>query len=79
MIDDNGQEFWYFTFGMDHKHPEDGSSLANCYVTIPGDYLKARERMVEVFGRNWCMQYQSLNDFDGTKWGKDYGVRELKI
>ncbi|KXK63396.1 hypothetical protein AWW66_03520 [Micromonospora rosaria] len=41
---------WLFTFGAGQQH--DGR-----FVRITGTYATARARMVEVFGRAWCDQY----------------------
>ncbi len=43
---------WYFTFGSNHAHP-------NGYVVIEGTFKEAREEMIELYGRNWSMQYKS--------------------
>ena len=40
---------WFFTFGLDHPYRD--------YVQpIIGDYEKAREKMHQMYGFNWCSQ-----------------------
>ena len=46
---------YYFTFGFGQGHD-------NCYVVIHGTYQSARERMFEVWGSKWAMQYDSADD-----------------
>ena len=50
---------WYFTFGTGQKH-------AGKYVKIVGTAQEAREKMFEVFGRNWSWQY-SQKQWDNPK------------
>ena len=44
------ERWWIFTFGCGMEH-------AGCYVRIYGTFSKAREKMFERFGEEWCMQY----------------------
>ena len=44
------REKWYFTFGMGHFN-------ANKYVVLLGDVETTRQRMHELFGNGWSMQY----------------------
>lgn len=46
------EQFWYFTFGQGHAHP-DG------YVKIWGTSGDARAQMNARFGNKWSMQYGS--------------------
>lgn len=41
---------WRFTFGCGHE-------LANYCQPIIGTYMSAREKMFEMYGDKWCMQY----------------------
>lgn len=64
---------WYFTFGYAHAHP-------NSYYVIeglPGD--AARDRMIEVFGRQWAFQYDAHDWFKhGVSLAEKYGLQEVK-
>ena len=56
---------WYFTFGFAHAHP-------NGYYVIEGmGGDEARERMHDVFGRQWAFQY------DAHDWFK-YGISQAE-
>lgn len=50
-------EAWIFTFGFDHIHPVTGDLLAHCYIRIPGTIDTSRQKMMDVFGRDWAQQY----------------------
>lgn len=56
-------EKWYFTFGC-------GTPMKDYVVEITGEWLPAREKMIEVFGKKWCAQYseQEWEEFE-KKWG----------
>lgn len=41
---------WVFTFGC-------GQPNAGHYVVIEGEFLEARRKMMERYGREWSMQY----------------------
>lgn len=44
------EQEWFFTFGSGHAF--------DCrFVRITGTYNSARDRMLQVFGRAWCAQY----------------------
>jgi hypothetical protein len=49
------QNFWYFTFGSGHKHP-------NGYVKIHGTFDEARQEMCNRFGEKWAFQYRTAED-----------------
>jgi hypothetical protein len=66
------EEFHYFTFGYDHKHPITGESLEKCYIKVRGDSETSRAAMLENFGRNWAIQYGSMEAMTRN------GSRELK-
>lgn len=59
---------WYFTFGAGQPHE-------GCYhyVAEP-DYMKARDYMINSFGRQWCGQYKTAEDAGVEKWG----MKEIK-
>lgn len=50
------EEKWYFTFGVNHI-------FSKRYVVIDGSYVEAREKMFNVFGGKWSMQY-SFEEFE---------------
>ena len=56
------EQDWYFTFGC-------GQEWANHYVIFHGTFTSARERMVEIFGTKWCMQYESAEAAGVERWG----------
>jgi hypothetical protein len=47
---------WVFTFGAEIP------ALEHRYVTIYGTWLDARQRMLSLYGRRWCAQYESAED-----------------
>jgi hypothetical protein len=48
---------WLFTFGSGHTLL--GEPLDRRYVRIHGTFLEARTRMLALFGRAFCSQYES--------------------
>lgn len=48
-------ERYVFTFGC-------GQPNANHYVVLEGNYMETRDRMFELFGNKWSMQYESEED-----------------
>ena len=70
---------WYFTFGygqrlyIGHRDQADvqgeGIPLDECYVILDGTFAQARERMITLFGRMWCAQYNQLPPiYPGGTW-----------
>lgn len=52
------KETWFFTFGMNHLHPEYGFSMGHYFVEVHGTFSEAREKMVEKYGTKWAFQYK---------------------
>lgn len=63
---------WYFTFGF-------GQPNQGCYHVIQNlSYDAARERMFELFGRKWSMQYSEKEWFeDGKSQAEIYNLRRI--
>lgn len=57
------KETHYFTFGSNHTHPLGGYPMKDYWVEIYGTDDEARDKMFEVYGAKWSMQY-SEGDFD---------------
>lgn len=61
---------WYFTFGSgqhlyagarDHERIQgEGIPLDGCYVVMYGTFMGTRAKMIELFGKIWCDQYEEL-------------------
>lgn len=66
----NERRTWYFTFGFGQVHPRTGESLKLCYTTATGTKDEARERVIEIFGRNWSFQYANADGPDGAGLGE---------
>jgi len=43
---------WIFTFGFSHKYP-------NSYIIIYGTEKSSRDKMMQMFGREWAFQYET--------------------
>jgi len=64
---------WYFTFGYAHAHPQ------GYFVVENATSEAARDRMIEVFGREWAFQYDAHDWFKrGHSQADEYGLREVK-
>lgn len=50
---------YYFTFGCNHVH--DGQLMADYWVEIHGTDEEARDKMFELYGEKWSMQYSEEN------------------
>jgi hypothetical protein len=52
----------YFTFGQNHLHRVNGKTFdCDCVVKISAENAKAcRDKMFDVFGRRWSMQYDDM-------------------
>lgn len=58
---------WIFTFGCGQVH-------AGHYTVIHGTFHSSRERMFELYGQKWSMQYPS-KEAAGVE---EYHLKELK-
>lgn len=63
------QHDWFFTFGMNHLHPETGQSLGNSYIRVHGTFESARTAIVNVFWTAWCWQYASADEAGVERFG----------
>ena len=61
-------QYWYFTFGYDHAHPDK-------YVKIYGTFGSARKDMFDHFGDKWAFQYSSEDAIEINR----YGITELEL
>lgn len=57
------QQKFFFTFGGNHYHPESGVRMKDYWIEITGTSEQARDKMVEIFGIKWSMQYNE-NTFE---------------
>lgn len=62
-------EYWYFTFGVDHFHRHD-------IIKIYGDIYSTREKMNTLFGSHWAFQYTKK---DGEAQIKKYKYNVIEI
>lgn len=53
----------YFTFGQDHVHRVNNQTF-DCDTVVKITAINPRERMVEMFGGKWSMEYDRLPDMD---------------
>ena len=58
---------WIFTFGFSQKYP-------NSYMIIYGTEDSARNKMFEMFGREWAFQYETKEQ-DGIE---KFNFKEIK-
>jgi hypothetical protein len=50
---------YYFTLSQGHTHRlGDITADCNLVIAIDGTYASARDRMFELCGKQWCMQYE---------------------
>lgn len=63
---------WYFTFGLNHAHP-------NGYVQFEDvGGSEARSLMVAAFGTAWAFQYDAADWFeDGVSQAEKYHLRRI--
>lgn len=65
----NENNIYCFTFGSNHTHPLGGYSMGNFWIEIHGTYDEARQKMFDVYGAKWSMQYLQ-EDFDDSFFSK---------
>lgn len=54
------EQWWIFTFGCGQQHE-------NHYVKIKGTYEEARDKMFELYGKEWALQY---SEEEWNEWEK---------
>lgn len=78
--DESARE-WIFTFGARHRGHSGQSTtgrgfrLDDRFVAITGTWQSSRERMFEIFGAAWSMQYED-REAAGVN---EYGLTELVL
>lgn len=66
---------WFFTFGFGHYCAEYGH-LARCYVRVSGDFTAARQKVVDILGPKWGMQYP-IDELEEQV--ERYGLKEVDL